>query len=63
MSDILFRTMAVLLGLVVALNIYVLITTQPLPVACVNGFVMEQHKDMWVQRSLLPQHCVVIDRD
>jgi hypothetical protein len=41
-----------------------IIVTQPAPVvACVNGYIMEQHKDMWVQRGLLPAHCVQVDKD
>jgi len=63
MSDWLFRLMMAVLAVMFIGQVYIIVT-QPAPVVeCVNGYVMEQHKDMWVQRGLLPAHCVAIDKD
>ena len=63
MTDWIFRILMTGTLVIIAAQIYILaITPEPI-VACVNGYIMEQHKDMWVQRGLLPAHCVQIDKD
>jgi len=63
MSDWMFRIMMTILVVMFIGQVYIIVT-QPAPVvACVNGYIMEQHKDMWVQRGLLPAHCVQVDKD
>ena len=63
MSDWLYRIMmAVLAIMLVSQIVFIAMTPTPV-VGCVNGYVMEQHKDMWVQKGLFVQHCVAIDRD
>jgi hypothetical protein len=63
MSDWIYRSMMTILAIMLIGQI-VLIALEPVPViGCVNGYIMEQHNDMWVQRGILPQHCILIDRD
>ena len=63
MSDWLYRIMMTILGIILISQLVVLaLAPQPM-VGCVNGLIMEQHKDMWVQKGLLPQHCVLVDLD
>jgi hypothetical protein len=55
--------MMTILGIILISQLVVLaLAPQPM-VGCVNGLIMEQHKDMWVQKGLLPQHCVLVDLD
>lgn len=54
--------MTLLAIILISQIIMIAITPEPI-VACVNGYIMEQHKDMWVQRGLLPAHCVQVDKD
>jgi len=59
----LFRTMMTILAVCVISQIVILaLTPQPI-VGCVNGLIMEQHGDVWLQKGLLPQHCLLIDKD
>jgi len=63
MSTWLYRILMTLLAIILISQIIMIaITPEPI-VACVNGYIMEQHKDMWVQRGLLPAHCVQVDKD
>jgi hypothetical protein len=63
MTDWIFRILMTGALVIIAAQMYILtITPQPI-VACVNGYIMEQHKDMWVQRGLMPAHCVQVDKD
>lgn len=63
MSDWLYRTIMVLLGLMLCTQIYVIVTTKPKPVMCLNGVIMEQHENMWIQQGMFPTFCVPVDKD
>lgn len=63
MSDWIFRIMMTVMAIVIALQIFVLATTKPKPTMCVNGVIMEQQKDMWVQKGMFATQCMNIDVD
>jgi hypothetical protein len=63
MSTWLYRIMMTLLAVILISQIVVIAITPAPVVECVNGYVMEQHKDMWAQRGLLPADCVPVDKD
>jgi len=63
MNDWLYRIMMTVLAVCIISQIVVIVLTPAPVVGCVNGLIMEQHKDLWVQRGWLPEHCVLIDKD
>jgi len=63
MSDRMYKIMMVILAVVFISQVIAIIITPPPVVACVNGYIMEQHNLMWVQKGILPQHCVLVDPD
>ena len=60
-----FRILMTLMALNLAVCVYAAFTYQAPAEMCLNGYVMVQHKsgDMWVQKGLLPEHCVEVDKD
>ena len=65
MNKWVYRAMMATLGLMIATQIYVAVTTKPTPVQCLLGIVMvhDKNKDMYVQQGLWPTYCMPIDRD
>jgi hypothetical protein len=50
--------MAVLLGTMVALSVYMLANTKPQAEACIKGVVMKQvGENLWAQPTLWPTYC------
>jgi len=63
MNTWVYRIMMTVLAICLISQI-VVIALAPTPVVgCINGYIMEQHSDMWVQKGLLPAHCVPLDKD
>jgi len=62
-SEWLYRGMMALLAIMFIGQVYIIATTPEPMVGCVNGIIMEQHADMWVQKGVWPRHCVEIDKD
>jgi len=53
-----WAVMAVLLGTIVALNVYMLANAKPQAESCINGVVMKQvGENLWVQPTLWPTYC------
>jgi len=48
-----------------AICLYAAFTYEAPATMCLNGLVMVEHRsgDMWVQKGLLPEHCVEVDKD
>ena len=63
MKDYLFNAFAVLIGTLLCIDVYVLLTTPDPVEVCVNGYLMVKHDDMYIQKGTLPTHCMSIDKD
>ena len=63
MKNYLFNVFAVMMGVLICVDVYVLITTPPPVESCVNGFLMVKHDDMYIQKDVFPRHCMSIDKD
>lgn len=63
MSDWVYRLFMAIILAMLALQVYLIATIKAKPVACINGVLMEQHEDMWIQKGLLATYCMPIDKD
>jgi hypothetical protein len=65
MSKWMFRILMALMAVNLAVCLYAAFTYEPPAEMCLNGLVMVPHKsgDMWVQKGLLPEHCILVDKD
>ena len=63
MTDWIFRSLMAVLAMLIVGELYVAATTRPLPEMCLNGIIMQQHSDMWVQKGMWPCQCIPIDKD
>lgn len=63
MSNWTYRILMTILAIVFISQLVVIVLTKPKPVACINGVIMEQHEDMWVQRGIFATQCMAIDKD
>ena len=65
MSNWTFRILMTLMAFNLAVGLYAAFTYEAPATMCLNGYVMVHHKsgDMWVQKGLLPEHCVEVDKD
>jgi len=59
--DAAWVVMAVLIGFIVALNVYVIMVSDPPVKVCVNGIIMVKQDNVWVQPGLFPEHCAPAD--
>lgn len=63
MNAWIFRICLVLLTISLTLSIHGLLTYKPPQELCILNVVMVKSGDMYVQKGLLPQHCVAISVD
>lgn len=65
MNKWVYRILMSVLGIMIATQIYVAVTTEPIPKHCLAGIVMvlDKNKDMYVQQGLWATHCMPIDRN
>jgi len=65
MSNWTYRILMTLMASNLAICLYAAFTYEAPATMCLNGLVMVEHRsgDMWVQKGLLPEHCVEVDKD
>ena len=63
MNDWVYRFFMAMIMAMLSLQVYLIATARPLPEMCLNGIIMQQHQDMWVQKGWLATHCMPIDKD
>jgi hypothetical protein len=65
MNKWVYRILMSVLGIMIATQIYVAVTTVAPTPQCLIGIVMvpDKNKDMYVQQGLWPTYCVAIDKD
>jgi hypothetical protein len=65
MNKWVYRILMSVLGVMIATQVYVAVTTVAPTPQCLLGIVMvpDKNKDMYVQQGLWPTYCVPIDKD